>query len=77
MRVSIDVETPELGDLLIRRDDQVGGYTSREARGRLVELLTAAVLQTCRAYEIDPISVSSRIARARGPADRQDDHGGG
>lgn len=77
MRVRIDVDSPELGELTITRDDGIGGYVANRARAALVELLTQAVMQTCRAYEIDPVSISSRIGaddalKRRGPISAAD-----
>jgi hypothetical protein len=63
-RVQIFVDT-SLGDMQLTRDDQLGGRNDPQERGALADLLSAAIVQTCHAYQIEPVAVTSRIEEAR------------
>lgn len=70
-RVRIDIDSLALGDITITREDPVQLPSEAAERAHLAELLARAVTQTCRAYDIEPVSVSSRVEEyaRRGPAD--------
>jgi hypothetical protein len=68
VKVTLTVDAREpLGDMEITRRDQLDGlaFNEPELRSKLADLLAAAVVRTCGAYEIEPVAVTSRIEEAQ------------